>query len=467
MYDLILKNGLIVTSESSYVADIGIKDEKIQAIETKGITENAKRTIDLAGKYVLAGIIDPHMHIAAKFRGIIDELDFYSASRLAAYGGVTSFIDFSESAHGASVLREVKKRIKKMEESSIDFSLHAKIIQTTSTVLKEIKDLIEFGVPTMKLFMTYRKAGVMVNDTDILKVMEVCRKYGGRPGFHAESNVILEYNDQKFEENGTMDWEHFALAKPNVCELEAVNRVIAYSEFMDCPIYIFHLTTKEGKTAIEDAKKRGLKVYTETCPHYLLLTDDVYKNEDGHLYMMSPPLRKVEDQEGLWSGLIDGTISIIGSDNCTFTKETKEVNLERDENGEIIQNYLNVINGVSGLEERLALLISEGVNKGRISWNKLTAITAENPAKIFGMYPQKGTISLGSDADIVVIDPEKENVISKDTLHYGLDYCIYEGIKSKGWPIMTIARGKIIVENGEFKGEKGAGRFIKRKLKDY
>jgi dihydropyrimidinase len=261
-----------------------------------------------------------------------------------------------------------------------------------------------------------------------------------------------------------MDWEHFALAKPNVCELEAVNRVIAYSEFMDCPIYIFHLTTKEGKKAIELAQKRGLKVYTETCPHYLTLTDEVYKKEDGHLYLMSPPLRKVEDQDELWQGLNDGTISIIGSDNCTFTKETKEVNLERDENGKIIPNYLNVINGVSGIEERLALLISGGINKGKINWNKLTEITSENPAKIFGMYPQKGTITVGSDADFVIIDPEKENIISPKTLHYGLDYSIYDGIEAKGWPIMTISKGEVIVENGEFKGKKGAGKFLKRKL---
>lgn len=464
MYDLVLKNGLIITPTTSTIADIGIKDGKIQSIETKGIKDKATRIIDISGKIIMAGIIDPHNHISARFRGIIDELDFFTASKVAAFGGVTTFMDFSESAHGASVLREVKKRVKSMEDSSIDFSLHAKIIQTNSSVLKEIKELIEFGVPTMKLFMTYRKAGVMVSDSDILKVMEVCKKYGGRPGFHAESNVILEYNDQKFEENGTMDWEHFALAKPNVCELEAVNRIIAYSEFMDCPIYIFHLTTKEGKKAIESAKQRGLKVYTETCPHYLTLTEEEYKKEDGHLYLMSPPLRTIDDQDELWKGLNDGTISIIGSDNCTFTKETKEINLERDENGKLIPNYLNVINGVSGIEERLALLIAGGINKGRISWNKLTEITSENPARIFGMYPQKGTIAIGSDADFVIIDPDKEEIISSKTLHYGLDYCIYEGIKSKGWPIMTIARGQVIVENGEFKGTKGAGKFIKRKL---
>jgi dihydropyrimidinase len=466
MYDLILKNGLIIKSEESVYADIAIKDEKFVAIETNGIGGEAKRIIDLEGKFIMAGIIDPHNHIYARFGGIIDDLDFYTASRAAAFGGVTMIIDFSESKKGSSVLKAVKNRIEDMKISAIDYSIHAKIPEATQAVLDEIKDIIDFGVPTMKMFMTYRNAGVMIEDEDILRVMEVCKKYGGRPGFHAESNVIAEYNERKFRAAKTLGWEFFEKGKPNICELEAVNRVIAYSEFLDCPIYIFHLSTKEGKKAVEEAQQRGVKVLTETCPHYLTLTKEKYMQPDGHLYMMSPPLRTTEDQEALWEGLNNGVISLIGSDNCTFSKKIKETNLERNPDGSIVPDYTKVINGTCGLEERLALLIGTGINTGRMTWNKLTEITSQNPAKVFGMYPQKGTIYLGSDADLVIIDPDKEEVISVNTLHYGLDYSIYDGIKVKGWPVMTIRRGDILVENGEFIGERGSGKFIRRKLSD-
>lgn len=465
MYDLILKNGLVIKPEKSFYADIAIKDEKFALIEPKGINEEAKRVIDLQGKYIMAGIIDPHTHIHARFGGIIDDLDFYTASRAAAFGGVTMFIDFSESKKGFSVLEAVKDRIEDMKISTIDYSLHAKIPEATEAVLGEIRDIIDFGVPTMKMFMTYRNAGVMIEDEDILRVMEVCKKYEGRPGFHAESNVIAEYNERKFKEIGTLGWEYFEKGKSNICELEAVNRIIAYSEFLDCPIYIFHLSTKEGKKAIEEAQKRGVKVLTETCPHYLTMTKEKYKHPDGHLYMMSPPLRSTEDQEALWEGLNDGVISLIGSDNCTFSKKIKEINLERNPDGSIVPDYTKVINGSCGLEERLALLISAGINTGKITWNKLTEILSQNPAEVFGMYPQKGTINVGSDADLVIVDPDKEEIISANTLHYGLDYSIYDGIKVKGWPVMTIRRGDILVENEQFTGERGSGKFVRRKLK--
>jgi dihydropyrimidinase len=465
MYDLILKNGLIIKPEESFYADIAIKDEKFALIEPFGIDDEAKRVIDLQGKFIMAGIIDPHNHIHARFGGIIDDLDFYSASRAAAFGGVTMLIDFSESKKGSSVLEAVKSRIEDMKISAIDYSVHAKIIEATQAVIDEIRDIIDFGVPTMKMFMTYRNAGVMIEDEDILRVMEECRKYGGRPGFHAESNVIAEYNERKFKESGTLGWEYFEKAKSNICELEAVNRVIAYSEFLDCPIYIFHLSTKEGKKAVEEAQKRGIKVLTETCPHYLTMTKEKYKRPDGYLYMMSPPLRSKVDQKALWEGLNDGVISLIGSDNCTFSKKVKETNLERNPDGSIVRDYTKVINGSCGIEERLALLINSGINAGKITWNKLTQITSQNPAKVFGMYPQKGTISIGSDADLVIVDPNKEEIISARTLHYGLDYSIYEGIKVKGWPVMTIRRGDILVENGEFIGDRGSGKFVRRKLK--
>lgn len=464
MFDLIIKRGTVVSADSSYLADIAIKDSKIVAISETGIFDSAKRVIDAAGKYVLPGIIDPHCHIHAGVNGIYDTLDFYTASRCAAFGGVTTMLDFSESKKGKSVLEAIKERHEEMKACAVDYGIHAKFVEANDKIIEEIKDIVAYGCPTFKLFMTYRKSGVMIEDDDILKVMAEARAQGAMPGFHCESNALVEYCTEKLCQEGNRAWSAFPLSRPNICELEAVNRIIAYAKFMDCPIYIFHLSTGEAMDAVYNAQKAGIKVTAETCPHYLTLTDEVYQTADGHLNMMSPPLRSEKDLNKLWEGLADGTLTIIGSDNCTFTREIKEQNLEVNEDGSVKPDFTKVISGSCGVEERLALLISEGINKGRISWNQLVKMTSLNPAKTFGLYPQKGAIQVGFDADMVIVDPEKEVTLSDETLHYGIGYTIYQGITPKGWPVMTIRRGDILVEDGKFLGEKGSGQFLHRKL---
>lgn len=462
MIDLILKNGLIVTPISTFKADIAIDDGKIEAIGDAALFGKAKRVIDIEGKYVLPGLIDVHTHIEAPFMGCIGPLDFFTASIAGAFGGVTTLIDFTNTKPGDSLISKINERREEMAKCAIDYGIHVKVVEATPKVLGEIKDVVKYGCPSLKMFLTYKKEGVMISDDELLRVMEEAKKWGALPGVHAENNAIIEKNVNDFKNNNTLGWEYFEKSKPTICEKEAIERAILYARYTGSPLYIFHLTSKEGLDSVKEAQKNGQRVFAETCTHYLILTKEKYHNSDGHLFIMSPPLRDKTDREALWKGIKDGNIAIVSSDNCTYTKEEKERFLERDNNGKIIPDFTKVVNGVPGLEERLMLLLGEGVSKGKISLNKLCEISSYNPAKIFGMYPQKGIIQKGSDADLVVVDMDVEREFNYKLLHQKIDYSIYEGKHIKGWPILTISKGKIIVEDGEFKGERGAGKFLKR-----
>ncbi|QQK06952.1 dihydropyrimidinase [Miniphocaeibacter halophilus] len=464
MFDTIIKNANIYTDGNNFEADIGIKDGIIAELAKKGTISGGHKIIDAKGKLVIPGLIDPHVHIHAPFGNNIDILDFYSASKLAAFGGVTSIIDFTNTVKGDSIVEVVKNRKNEMKNSAIDYSLHVKYVESNEKLLKEIPEIIEMGCPSFKMFMTYKKAGVMIDDIDILKVLETIKKNKAMAGFHAESNSISEFMEDKFSNEHLLGWENFPNYKPNICEYEAVERVISYAELTGARIYLFHITTAESVEIIRKAKERGVDVIAETCLHYLIFNKEKNQGEDGILYIMSPPLRTDKDIEALWKGINDGTLSIVSSDNCSFTRELKEINLHKSDDGTIIKDFRKVVNGVSGLEERLGILISEGVKKNRISFNKFVEITSTNPAKIFGMYPKKGTISIGADADIVILDPNRKKALTKENLHYNLDYSIYEDYVGEYLPVYTIRRGEILVENDEFKGKEGTGQFIKRKL---
>ena len=271
---------------------------------------------------------------------------------------------------------------------------------------------------------------------------------------------------KKLQDEGKTDWEYFSQAKPNACEAEAVNRILTFSEMLDVPVFFYHLSTREAVELVRQAKKRGVKVQAETCGHYLTLTNEKNKGKDGINYLMSPPLRSEEDRKAMWEGIKDGTLSLVTSDNEVFTRTIKEKDLKVDsQTKEKIPNFSIPVNGIPGLEERFGLLMI-GVNNGDISLNKLVEVGSTNPAKIFGCYPEKGCLAVGSDADIIVVDPEKRVSLTRDNLHYPseLDYNIYEGFVAQGWPVVTIRRGEILVENGEFKGERKTGKFLKCSL---
>lgn len=463
MYDVIIKNGMVVSPSTTIKTDVAIIGDKIVALGNFD-EKQGKKVINAEGKYVMPGVIEAHMHCMAPFQGCLGANDFYEQSISAAFGGVTMYMDFANVFKGKSVFQAVKDRAEEMKISAIDYSVHGKFVESPPEIIEEIESLIEYGVPTFKMFMTYKKEGVMSDDKTLLKIFQKAKELNGLPMVHCESNGIAETNIEKYAEQGDLSWVNFAKSKPILCEAEAFSRAVLFSEYVGNGLLVVHTTNEDALNIARVAHKKGLPIYVETGTHYLTLFDDLYEREDGYLAICSPPLRTPKEAEALWEGLKDGTILLTGSDDCTFDIDEKSMFLEKDEDGKWIQDFTKVVNGLSGIEIRLPILLSEGVNKGMISINKVCELTSTNIAKIYGCYPQKGIIAPNADADIVIVDMDKEITLCKDVLHNNISYCLHDGMEIKGYPILTMARGKIIVENGEFKGEKGAGRFIKRSI---
>lgn len=463
MYDLIVKNGQVVSPSSTVQCDIAVKDGKIAALGKFGDSE-AERVIDAAGRYVLPGGVEAHMHCQAPFQGCLGANDFFEQSVSAAYGGVTTFMDFANMGKGDSPFQQALARAEEMKDSAIDFSVHGKFVESTEEAIADIDKMAAYGIPTFKMFMTYKKEGVMSDEETMLRVFYKAKEVGGLPMLHCEDNTIAEANIEECRKKNDMSWVNFAKCKPVLCEAAAFSKAAYLAKYTQCPILVVHTTNEDALNTARRAHAEGQPVYVETGTHYLTLFDDIYEREDGYLAICSPPLRTPEDAKALWKGIEDGTILLTGSDDCTFDVDEKSAFLKKDADGKWVQDFTKVVNGLSGIEIRLPVLLSEGVQKGRISINKVCALTSTNIAKIYGCYPQKGIIAPGSDADLVIVDMEKEVTLSKDTLHNNISYCLHEGFQVKGYPVMTIARGSVIIENGAFTGEKGAGRFLKRKI---
>lgn len=458
MFDLLIKNAHVINADSEMFCHIGIKGEKI--VSLMDITEDAqgKETIDAGMKTVIPGVIDAHMHVQAPFQGMTGQLTFYQQSVCAAFGGVTTFMDFTNTWKGGSVLEAFHKRKEEMAESAIDYSVHGKIVEGSEAVLNELPQLVSAGCASFKMFMTYEKEGVMSSDETLIRVMRLAKSLQFLPMVHAESNSIAKINTEAMFDQQTLQWSCFAESKPIICESEAFQRAVKLAEFADSPLLVVHTTNGECLETARAAQDKGHPIYVETCPQYLLLNDSIYQQPDeGHLAICSPPLRSADQASLLEQGILDGIISITGSDDCTFTREEKEQFLEKSSDGKIIQNFSKVVNGVSGLELRLKLL-----NK-ILDWNRLVSVTSTNVARLFGCYPQKGIIAVGSDADLAIIS-EKPGVISANDLHNGCDYTLYEGIQTDIEIDMTISRGEIIMRDKQFLGKKGRGRFIPRKM---
>ncbi len=462
MYDLILKNAIIVTAEKTFPGSVAVRNGKIAAIPATA--DDAKRIIDLGGKYLLPGVIDGHIHCMCPFMGCQGPNDFYRTGVAAAFGGVTTLMDFTNSKIGTPVTESIEEKKELMKNCPIDYAIHAKLVEGSPDAICEIDRFVEMGVPTFKMFMTYRRDGIMCDDDTLIRAFKRAVKAGALPLLHCESNAIAEAADEEFEAKGELTWHNFAVGKPPICEAEAFNRAYSFAKVTGCPIMVVHTTVKDAFDIARRAHRENFPLYVETCPHYMTLFKDIYDREDGYLAICSPPLRTPKDAADIWDAIMDQTVSITGSDDCTYTKEEKSRFLKRDKNGKIIQDYRVVVNGNSGIETRFPILLSEGVSKGRISINTLVKITSANIAKIYGCYPQKGEIAVGSDADFTVVDMDKEVTLSADVLHNNLDYCLYDGMKLKGYPVMTISRGEVVVENEKFVGEAGHGRFVFRKL---
>ncbi|MFZ5634675.1 MAG: dihydropyrimidinase [Bacillota bacterium] len=450
---LLIKGGKVVFGGGTKESDILVKGDTIAAVGT-GLEDREAEVIDARGKYVLPGAIDVHTHMQLPFGGTVSADDFANGTKAAAFGGVTTIIDFAIQAKGETLKETVAKRRAEADgKVYIDYGLHVAVTDLTDDVMAEIPSIIESGCPSFKLFMTYQ--GLAVDDGTLYFALKTASEAGGMVGVHAENMTLIDRMINKLLAEGKTAPMYHEVSRPVIAEAEAVSRAIMLAGDTGSRLYIFHLSSGAGLEKIRAAREKGSPVFAETCPQYLLLSRENYREPGfrGARYVMSPPLRGKEDQDALWAGLADGTLQAVGSDHCPFRTEQKKL-------GESAFN--KIPNGAPGVETILPLLYSEGVGKGRLKLERLVEAVSTGPARLFGLYPRKGAVLPGSDADLVILDPDKEVALSSETLHMNVDYTPYEGFKVKGYPVVTVSRGKVVCKYGEFYGRRGDGKFISR-----
>ncbi len=453
--DLVVKNGTIVTANEISRADVGIRGGKIVQIAEQ--ISGGNREIDAKGKLVVPGGVEIHTHIDSFLHGMRTVDDWYIASLGAASGGTTTIVDFPMQGQGTTLQQTIDEYIERASGKSIvDFAFTPIISQFTEETYLEIPYLIRNGVPTFKIFMYY---AWKVNDYDLAKSLDVIGKSGGIVSIHCENAGTIDYLIDKALKAGNTGVEWHAQTRPVSTECEAVSRVLQLAGELRVPVLIVHMSAGPAVVELGKARAKGIKAYGETMPHFLLLDEREYQKTgfEPMKYVITPPLRSADHQELLWAGLRTGTLSTIGSDHCAFPFKEKIRLFET--RGAI---FPMIPHGAPGIETRVPLLFSEGVSKGRLSLTKFVEIVAANPARLAGLYPQKGAIAIGSDADFVIIDPEKKVTLSQTMLHGNTDYTPFEGWTIQGYPYMTLSRGQILVKDGKFVGSPGHGEYLKR-----
>jgi len=453
----IIKNGTIVSPSETYVADILIDDGKIINIGANISLEDVE-IIDASGKYVLPGAVDVHTHFDLQSGASRAVDDFYSGSVAAVCGGTTTIVDhLAFGPNGCKLEHQVDLYHRLAEgRAVIDYSFHGVVQYVNDHILDEMEELVEQGITSFKIYLTY---DFKLSDEEIYRILKKAKELNVVITVHAENHEVINHLRHTFIAEGKTAPIYHAKSRPDDCEAEAVGRMIHLANMAGgTPIYIVHLSTKKGLRVVEDARKNGYtNIFLETCPQYLTLTEEKYlaDHDEGLKYIMSPPLRKQKDCEALWQGLADNQIQVIGTDHCPFDFHGDK-QLGRD-------NFTLCPNGAPGVEERVRVVFSEGVMKNRISINQFVAAICTNPAKTFGLYPQKGILQPGSDADIVIINPAETEIITKARMQSAVDYTVYEGLEVQGKIDLVFQRGEIAVKNNQFLGKRGQGKFIKRK----
>ncbi|MBL4576828.1 MAG: dihydropyrimidinase [Flavobacteriales bacterium] len=455
---VLIKNGRIVTAVDDYRADIFIENETITVIGEK-LEMEADTVLDASGKLVIPGGIDPHTHLDMPFGGAVSADDFETGTRAAAHGGTTTLVDFAIQTKGHSTLEALDTWHAKAEgKTAIDYGFHMIITDMEDTRLHEMRKLADSGVTSYKLFMAY--PGVLyVDDGTIYRTMRKAGEDGTVICMHAENGIVIDEIVKEALAKGNTAPKYHSLTRPTRMEAEGVHRAVSIAEVAGVPVYIVHLSSSDALEQVVLARDRGVHVFAETCPQYLFLDYSYYEKEgfEGAKYVMTPALREKWNQEELWRGLQMGDLQTIATDHCPFCfKEQKE--LGRDD-------FSKIPNGAPGVENRMSMVYNGGVVGGRISINKFVELTSTAAAKTFGMFPKKGTIAVGTDADIVIFDPNRKETISVNnacTHHMNVDYNTYEGFEVTGFTETVLSRGKVVIENCEYKGKKGDGQFIKR-----
>ena len=450
----LIRNGRVITAVDDYKADILIEGETISTIGNK-LDIEADRVIDAANKLVIPGGIDPHTHMELPFGGTQSSDDFHTGTVAAAYGGTTSIIDFAVQNKGESLISGLDRWHQKAEgKCAIDYGFHLITTELEDNQIEEMHTLMDEGVTSFKLFMAY--PGVfLVDDATIYRAMSAAGSRGGLICMHAENGIVINEIIKHALAEGKTAPKYHALTRPTIAEAEGVHRAIAIAEMAEAPVYIVHLSCADALNQVREARDRGIPAFAETCPQYLFLSIDDYGEDfNGAKYVMTPPLREKSNQAELWKGLKMDDLQVISTDHCPFCmKEQKELGKS---------DFTKIPNGAPGVEHRVPLIYNGGVVENRISLNRFVELTSTAAAKMFGLFPKKGTIAVGSEADLVVFDPEREQTISVKSHHMNVDYSAYEGKKIKGVVETVLSRGRVIIENSAYHGKAGDGQFLKR-----
>jgi len=455
---ILIKNGRVITATDDYMSDVYIEKEKVTLIG-QNLEMQADEIIDASGKYLFPGGLDPHTHFDMPFGGTVTADNFETGTRAAAHGGTTTIIDFAIQTIGHSALEGLETWHKKAEgNTAIDYGFHMILTDMSDDYIGEMDTLIDEGVTSYKLFMAY--PGVLyMDDGMIFRTMSKAGDNGAMVCMHAENGIVIDEIIREAVKIGKTKPKWHSLTRPTGMEAEAVHRTISISKEADVPIYIVHLSSSDALDQVVNARAEGLPVYAETCPQYLFLDYSYYEREnfEGAKYVMSPPLREKWNQDELWSGLQTNNLQVVSTDHCSFRfKDQKSMGKDL---------FTKIPNGAPGVENRMSLLYQGGVVEKRISLNRFVDITSTSAAKLFGLFPKKGTIAVGSDADIVVFDPQRKETISVNNTcshHMNVDYSTYEGFEVKGFTETVLSRGKVIIKNCEYVGKKGDGQFLKR-----
>ncbi len=443
-YDFLIRGGRVVSGSRIRRADVGIKGEKITSVEAQLLQKEASWMIEASGKYVMPGGIDVHAHP-------VYEDDMGGLSYTAAHGGVTTLIHFAYAKPGMKLIDTIKQYQEEgYRKSYLDFAIHGALFDPPSQI-KEIPKAFDLGISSFKMFMTYAKLKWMTDDYQLTAAMDLISECGGLAMVHAENGLVTDYLEDRSLKRGEDPKKVFLKTRPDDLEAEAIFRALSIAAVTHCPLYIVHVSTAKGVIPIQRAKQEGQLVYAETCPQYLTLTDSTLQRL-GPLAKVGPPLRTEKDRLALWEAIRKGIIDVVASDHAPKAKKKEDP-------------FFEAPYGSPQSETMLTITYDEGVNKGRVKLCKLVQLFSENPAKIFGLYPKKGILQKGSDADLILFDPNQPHTMQHKTQHSGAPYTLYEGRRCRGMVTLTMQRGKILVEDGEMKGRPGEGRFLPTKIK--
>jgi dihydropyrimidinase len=450
---VLIKRGRVITATDDFVADVFIEGEQVTAIG-RNLDVPADKVIDASGKYVFPGGIDPHVHLDMPFMGTYSSDNYETGTRAALFGGTTMVIDFILQTQGKSLRSALQEWQGRSNGNCVgDYSFHMAVTDFNDKTRAEVREMIEDeGIVSFKTFMAY-KGALMIDDRQMIGLMQEVKQYGGLINVHATNGDMIDYLIAKHRAEGKLSPLYHYLSQPEVTEAEASGRFADLANYTGCPGYIVHLTCEGALNAVRNATRRNQKVFVETCIQYLILDASLYEREDGAKWVMSPPLRQKKDQETLWAGINQGLVQVVATDHCPFRWEQKLMGKD---------DFSKIPNGHPAIENRMELLFSEGVAKNRITLNKFVEVACTNPAKIFGMFPRKGTIAVGSDADIVILDPNQVHKLSAESHHMNVDYSGYEGWDVTGKVKSVLLRGAVAIENGKCLLEPGYGQFIKR-----